>query len=317
MLGKASHARSVKAPGTTAQERLYGCNPMRTSLGYLRPMTQHRRPPAIEALVRAFIRELTEAVESATTARARVLTEEYLRAAAAPQSRPEPKPRLASKLASPRNAEPAPALPVGVEPSGEVPPEQPRTARLRRKRQRPSVAAETRAVPTIDPEDERRAAELARIRAILRPAAPAPTALPVVAPPTQRVPEETDSLRVLEDRISDQIAGLAGLSQGRYTAQIAAWVGRVRLHQSGPESERTQIASRMLFEKLRNLAWSMEAGPIEALNVSWSTRNWEQYIHDNELIAATEDPPASPRPEADTYEAAWSGRDEAGQASTE
>jgi hypothetical protein len=61
----------------------------------------------------------------------------------------------------------------------------------------------------------------------------------------------------------------------------------------------------LAFDKLRNLAWSMEAGPIDGLNLSWSTRNWERYIKDNELIAASPDavPPSKPEPdpEADVW----------------
>jgi hypothetical protein len=110
-------------------------------------------------------------------------------------------------------------------------------------------------------------------------------------------------LEVLEDHIRDQIPSLPGLSVARYTALIAAWVGRVRMIQSGPDSERTRIASRIMFDKLRNLAWSMEAGTIEGLNLSWSTRNWERYIKDNELIAATPNPTPPPtlEPDADVW----------------
>ena len=272
-------------------------------------MIEPRRSREIEELVQTFIRELTEAVESATEARARVLGEEYLRAAAPLARRPEARARPVAKRASPAGM----AEPVLVEPTGKVQPDPPRAAQVRPKRERPAPSSKAQPVPAIDPEGERRAAELARLRAILRPTAPVPTAPPVMAPPPQRLPEEADTLQALEDRIRDRIPGLAGLSQRRYTAQIAAWVGRVRSHQSGPDSERTRIASRMLFEKLRNLAWSMEAGTIEALNASWSTRNWEQYIHDNEFIAATEDPPPPSRPGDAADEDIWSTPSEVGE----
>jgi hypothetical protein len=131
-----------------------------------------------------------------------------------------------------------------------------------------------------------------------------------MAPPPPRAADHNDGLRALEDSIRDQIPALAGLSQPRYTAQIAAWVGRVRLYQNGPHGERTRIASRILFEKLRNLAWSMEAGSIEALNSSWSTRTWERYIHDNELIVASPDRPPKPEPEAEVD--VWATSSEAG-----
>ena len=103
-----------------------------------------------------------------------------------------------------------------------------------------------------------------------------------------------DGLQALEDRIRDEIPALSGLSQGRCTARIASWVGRVRRHQSGPDGERTRIASRMLLDKLRNLAWSMDAGKIEGLDLSWSTRNWQRYIDECEVIAATPDVAPAP-----------------------
>jgi len=115
------------------------------------------------------------------------------------------------------------------------------------------------------------------------------------------------SLQALEDQIRDQIPSLPSLSLTRYTALIAAWVGRVRMIQSGQDRERTRIASRIMFDKLRNLAWSREAGTIEGLNLSWSTRNCERYIKDNELSAATPDPTPAPTPEPD----AWSTPGEA------
>jgi len=118
-------------------------------------------------------------------------------------------------------------------------------------------------------------------------------------------------LRALEDQIRDRLPSLPGLSASRYTAQIAAWVGRVRLNQSGPDAERTRIASRIMFDKLRNLAWSMEAGPIEGLNLSWSTRNWERYIEENETIAAAPDAPPPPTPERDAKPDVWATPDEA------
>ena len=160
-------------------------------------------------------------------------------------------------------------------------------------------------------EDERRTAELARLRSILRPTVPEPPAPSAIAPPPPPAPEEDGSLQALEDHIRDQLPSLPALSQSRYTAQIAAWVGRVRLIQSGPDGERTRIASRIMFEKLRNLAWSMEAGSIEGLNLSWSTRNWERYIQDNELIAVTPDALPPPTPERDTEVDVWATLDEA------
>jgi hypothetical protein len=271
-------------------------------------MSERPRSREIEQLVEEFTQRLSEAIASATAERARVLSEDFLRAAAAAQRTPEPTVRAVPNLPSPNQ---------GLEPDVvESPPEVqlalPVAARVRPQRRRRVLVSEAKVPPPVDPEEERRAAELARLRAILRPTAPVTAAPPVMAPPTPRAAEENDSLKALEDSIRDQIPSLASLSESRYTAQIAAWVGRVRLIQDGPDAERTRIASRMLFEKLRSLAWSMEAGAIEALNTSWSTRHWERYIQDNEMIAATPDKPSPPEPDPDDGADIWSTPDEAG-----
>jgi hypothetical protein len=271
-------------------------------------MPKRRSSPEIEHLVEALIRRLTEAVESAISTRARVLTQEYLRAVEAPAPRPESIILAVPEPPAPADQHKAPI----VEPSPKAPSSPQRVQRLRPKGQRPAVVAVAKALPAIDPEEERRTAELARLRAILRPTVPVPPAPPVVAPPPPRAAEEDDSLQALEDHIRDQVPALAGLSQSRCTARIGAWVGRVRLHQSGPDGERTRIASRILLEKLRNLAWSMEAGTIEGLNISWSTRNWERYIHENERIASTPDAPAPSKAEPDAEADVWSTPSEAG-----
>lgn len=195
----------------------------------------------------------------------------------------------------------------------------PPSPRTRRVRPKPAVITKSEAPPAVGPDEERRTvereqerraaeleqerptAELARLRAILRPTVPVPPSPSVIASPPPPAPEEDGSLQALEDHIRDRIPSLPSLSVARYTAQIAAWVGRVRLIQSGPDGDRTRIASRIMFDKLRNLAWSMEAGTIEGLNLSWSTRNWERYIRDNELIASTPDPTPEPDAEADVW----------------
>jgi len=271
-------------------------------------MPERRRSREIEDLVEAFALRLTAAVESVTSTRARVLSEEYLRSATTPPSPTELKGRAASQLLSLNQ----PNEPENVEPSPTAQGSPPRALRVRPRALRPAPAAAAKVPAAIDPEEQRRTAELARLRAILRPTAPAPMVMTVNAPTSPRAAEGDDSLQAIEDQIRDQIPTLAGLSQSRYTARIAAWVGRVRLHQSGPDSERTRIASRMLVEKLRSLAWSMEAGTIEALNTSWSTRNWERYIQENEVIATgpARPPPLQPEPGADVD--VWSTGREAG-----
>jgi hypothetical protein len=64
-------------------------------------MPPSRRSREIEELVQAFIGTLTEAIEVATSARALVLSEEYLRSTAAPPRRTEPKVRVAAERPSP------------------------------------------------------------------------------------------------------------------------------------------------------------------------------------------------------------------------
>jgi hypothetical protein len=54
----------------------------------------------------------------------------------------------------------------------------------------------------------------------------------------------------------------------------------------------------------------MEAGTIEALDTSWKTRLWEQYIQENELIAARPGPLPS-KPEPDSEVEVWSTPGEA------
>jgi len=163
-------------------------------------------------------------------------------------------------------------------------------------------------LPQVDPEQARRDAELARLRAVLRPTTADPTPAspsPVASAPAPSRAEDrndrgerNDSPASVEDAIRDQLPALGGLSQARCTARIAVWAGRVRLNQSRPGAEQTRVAALMLLEKLRRLARAMDAGSIEALNASWSTRNWERYIEANELAAATPDaePVAAPEP---------------------
>jgi hypothetical protein len=122
-------------------------------------MPARRKSREIELLVQAFIGRLTEAVESAIAARARVLSEEYLRAAAAAPRHPEPRAGAIAELPSPTEA---PAADAGV-PSQTEQADPPRPAQVRPKRQRTAPVIEAKAAPAIDPEEQRRAAELAGV----------------------------------------------------------------------------------------------------------------------------------------------------------
>jgi hypothetical protein len=240
----------------------------------------------IETLIEDVVQRLEDAIEAATLTRARELTEEYLKKVV-PRAISAPTPPQQLQLEAAREPEP-------------------------RRRRAPKAVVAAKAPPPVDPESERRAAELARLRAILRPAAPTPAPVIAAAPAPAREPTPEDGLQALENRIRDEIPTLSSLSQGRCTALIASWVGRVRLHQSGPDAERTRIASRILLDKLRNLAWSMDAGKIEGLDLSWSTRNWQRYIEESELIAAT--PDATPAKPEDASGASSEGAPEASDA---
>jgi hypothetical protein len=142
-----------------------------------------------------------------------------------------------------------------------------------------------------DPVYAERTAELNRLRSILRPTVPptvdgpAAVAGPAEAPSPHRN-EATDPMKSLEDDVRDAIAFLSVLSPGRCEAQIAAWAGRARLYQEDQNDGRTRIAAGLLLEKLRGLARAMGAGFIEALNPTFSTNDWGQYIKAKEKAAA-------------------------------
>ena len=275
-----------------------------------RRRSRERSPqPAIDDLVEALVRRLAEVFETEVAARSRVLAEEWLRAAA--RETREAKPKVASlpsrTLATSRaRAVRRPVRPRVVKPAA-------RSRQFLARLERPKATASS---PQVDPEHVRRDAELARLRAVLRPTAPAPTPAspsPMASPPVPLRAEDRNgrserngSLASLEDAIRDQLPVLGGLSQVRCTARIAAWAGRVRLEQSRPGAEQTRVAALMLLEKLRRLARAMDAGSIEALNASWSTRNWERYIEANELTAATPDADPIPAPDPVPEPDGWS-----------
>ena len=260
-------------------------------------MPEGRLSKQIARLTNQLIARLETAIEAQISHRAQSLAEDSLRKSARRGQR-----RIAAVSAS--LAEPPAPAPseLGPEPSV-TRPRQPRPSR-----RRPAATVAVAPALTIDPDEQRRTAELARLRAILRPTAPAPapaaTPLPVVPPPRREIDE--DRLQALEDHIRERIPTLSGLSQSRCTAQIAAWVGRVRLYQHEFEPERARLASRILLDKLRNLAWSMEAGKIEGLDLSWSTRHWQRYIDENELIVSTSDAaPQGERPDVSEEASVW------------
>ncbi|MEA2697919.1 MAG: hypothetical protein QOI66_2190 [Myxococcales bacterium] len=166
------------------------------------------------------------------------------------------------------------------------------------------------AVQAPDPVYAERTAELNRLRSILRPTVlpallpnidgPSTVTPPAAAPAPPRI-ETTDGVKSLEEDVRDAIAFLSVLSPARCEAQIAAWAGRARLYQEAQNDGRTRIAAGLLLEKLRGLARAMGAGFIEALNPTFSTNDWGQYIKAKEKAAAetgTSPPPADEGSEA-------------------
>lgn len=257
-------------------------------------MTSRRHSESVDSLIRAFVERLGETIEREIEVRTQALATEWLAVAMASPSAPD-QVRLRRPTATPGT----PATPES--PAAETPADttsNTATARptaaapVRRQRSRASVAtsstirgqAEASALPS--PEQERRDADFARLRALLKPTGhddasgvvgtlPPPAALSPVEPPA-------DPLRSLEAEVRNQAHALAQLPQTRCTARIAAWAGRVRSYE---ETDGNRVAADLLLEKLRVLARAMDAGRIEALNGSWRTRDWPSYIRTNEALA--------------------------------
>jgi len=162
-------------------------------------------------------------------------------------------------------------------------------------RPRPTVQAQSP-----DPVYAQRTAELNRLRSILRPVddRPSTDGPPAEAPAPHRV-ETTDGMKSLEEEVRDGIAFLSVLSPARCEAQIAVWSGRARLYQEEQADGRTRIAAGLLLEKLRGLARAMDAGFIEALNPSFSTSDWGQYVSAKEKAAAAEPVASVPTSDGD------------------
>jgi hypothetical protein len=288
-------------------------------------MTRRQVSKTVESLTSAFVERLLDAVERAIDARARTLTTEWVDLAMATHPDSE---QLGDRRA--RGTARAHTLPDGTDgqslsetvasgatADAAVPPLV-RSTRLGRRAKASTAAgkppAATAAPPSPDPEQERRDAELARLRALLKPtgqddasraadALPARPAANVVAPPS-------DPLRLVEDEVRAQAHGLAQLSATSCTARIAAWAGRVRSYE---ETSGNRVAAQLLLDKLRALARAMDAGRIEALNGSWRTADWPSYIQTNQALAEapqarSEAPvPSIPEPSGEPdYQDVWS-----------
>lgn len=146
------------------------------------------------------------------------------------------------------------------------------------------------APPPLDPEQIKRDAENARLRALLKPATheaapPPPAPAPVVAPREPVRPSTPgDVLRALEKEIQDAVPKLGTLGPERCAAQIAVWTGQVRLlRESLPPdvSSTMRPAFRIFLEHLDQLRIAMEAQVVDALEPTFTAPDWEAYIEAN------------------------------------
>jgi hypothetical protein len=146
------------------------------------------------------------------------------------------------------------------------------------------------APPPLDPEQIKRDAENARLRALLKPVAAVPAPEPVTPAPVV-VPREPvrpstpgDVLRALEKEIQDAVPKLGTLGPERCAAQIAVWTGQIRLLRDSlpPDVSATmRPAFRIFIEHLAQLRVAMEAQVVDALEPTFIAPDWEAYIEAN------------------------------------
>jgi hypothetical protein len=159
--------------------------------------------------------------------------------------------------------------------------------------------AKLRVVAPPDPEQIRRDAENARLRALLRPAndfeaAPAATS-PIVQPQRQASPG--DELRSLEQEIQNAVPSLGTLGPERCGAQIAVWAGQVReLRDRLPAQVAATMrpAFRIFLEHLTELRAAMDAHLVDALEPTWSAPDWAAYVEVNRARVQGRAPLVSP-----------------------
>jgi len=207
-------------------------------------------------LLRSLTNQLVDAIEKCT----RVRTKELVA-----QERRE---RAAASAAESRSAS---TLVGGIKP------------RRHRKPVRP-------APPPLDPEQIKRDAENARLRALLKPVADVPPPA-LVAPAPEVIPREPvrpstpgDVLRALEKEIQDAVPTLGTLGPERCTAQIAVWSGQIRhLRDSLPPDVAATMrpAFRIFLEHLDQLQVAMEARVVDALEPTFTAPDWDVYIEAN------------------------------------
>jgi hypothetical protein len=156
--------------------------------------------------------------------------------------------------------------------------------------------------PPLDPEQIKRDAEFARLRAILKPVSDAPVAIAVppapVLPPREQPRPTTpgEVLRALEKEIQNAVPTLGRLGPERCGAQIAVWSAQVReLRDRLPPDVAATMrpAFRIFLEHLTQLHAAMEVPVVDALEPTFNAPDWEIYIEANRA-RLEERPPALP-----------------------
>jgi hypothetical protein len=144
--------------------------------------------------------------------------------------------------------------------------------------------------PPLDPEQIKRDAEFARLRALLKPMAEemeprasAPVAS-TPAPQSQRPQTPAEFLRALEQEIMNAVPFLGDLGPERCGAQIAVWAGLARelRDRLSPELAATmRPAFRIFFEHLTQLRDQMDTQIVDALDPTWTPPDWSSYVEVN------------------------------------
>ena len=265
-------------------------------------MARWQHSESVESLIAAFVERLFEAVEHEIDVRSRTLAVNCVEVAATVPAASEqvtarPAPR-ALRTGAPLQGPPAGSTLQATAGNATAQTEAPAPRRRRRARTGEVTSASRRteppASPPPSPEQTRRDAEFARLRALLKPtgtddASQAASTLSA-QPALVAVAAPGDPFRLLEAEIRSHAHRLAQLPHTSCTARIAAWAGRVRSYE---ETNRNRVAADLLLDKLRVLARGMDAGRIDALNGSWRATDWSSYIRTNEALA--EALPAGPQ----------------------
>jgi hypothetical protein len=156
--------------------------------------------------------------------------------------------------------------------------------------------------PPRDPEQIKRDAEFARLRALLKPVAEevSPRVISQVAPAPAIQPQRPQTpgefLRALEQEIMNAVPFLGDLGPERCGAQIAVWTGSARevRDRLSPELAATmRPAFRIFFEHLTQLREQMETQVVDALEPTWTPPDWGAYVEVNRARVEGREPEIS------------------------